>query len=228
MTRDEAFGRVYDDFAVLVHAWDQHGYGTIPKGATTLAEQMRAGGYVTASAIANPFAGRVTGLERGFDYLMEYPVIQRHRTDAADRGTDSAALNRVMMPWVERHRNEPFLLYVHSTDRMRRTAPAEFEKKYANPLETPGFNRDYGAMRDMRAYGGGAVVGRAELAAKGLNPDQWIKRAIDRYDGEVEHNDRNFEALVAKLRELRILDDTLIVFVSDHGEEFLDHGWTGH
>jgi choline-sulfatase len=202
---------------------------TIPKGATTLAEQMRAGGYVTASAIANPFAGRVTGLERGFDYLMEYPVIQRHRTDAADRGTDSAALNRVMMPWLERHRNEPFLLYVHSTDpHAPYRPPAEFEKKYANPLETPGFNRDYGAMRDMRAYGGGAVVGRAELAAKGLNPDQWIKRAIDRYDGEVEHNDRNFEALVAKLRELRILDDTLIVFVSDHGEEFFDHGWTGH
>ncbi len=202
---------------------------TIPKGATTLAEQMRAAGYVTASAIANPFAGRVTGLERGFDYLMEYPVIQRQRTDAADRGTDSAALNRIMLPWLDRHRNEPFLLYIHSTDpHAPYRPPAEFEKKYANPAETAGFNRDYATMRDMRQYGGGAVVGRAELTAKGLNADQWIRRAIDRYDGEVEHNDRSFEAVVEKLRALGILDDTLIVFVSDHGEEFLDHGWTGH
>lgn len=202
---------------------------TIPGGATTLAGQMRAAGYLTASAIANPFAGRVTGLERGFDYMIEYPAIQRQRTDAADRGTDSAALNRVVFPWLDRHRNEPFLLYVHSTDpHAPYRPPPDFESKYANPAETPAFNRDYATMRDLRQYGGAAVVGRRELAAKGLNPDQWVRRAIDRYDGEVLHNDRNFELLVAKLRALRILDDTLIVFVSDHGEEFLDHGWTGH
>ena len=202
---------------------------TIPKGATTLAQQMRAAGYVTASVIANPFAGRVTGLERGFDYLMEYPVVQRQRTDAADRGTDSAALNRVVFPWLERHRHEPFLLYVHSTDpHAPYRPPSEFEKKYANPAETPAFNREYGAMRELRQYGGGAVVGRKDLVAKGVNPEQWIRQAVDRYDGEIEHNDRSFAALIGKLAELRVLDDTLVVFVSDHGEEFLDHGWTGH
>ena len=202
---------------------------TIPKGATTLAEQMRAAGYVTASAIANPFAGRVTGLERGFDYLMEYPVVDRLRTDAADRGTDSAALNRAVFPWLDRHRHEPFFLYIHSTDpHAPYRPPAEFEKKYASPAETPAFNREYGAMRDVRQYGGGAVVGRQDMAAKGVNPDQWIRRAIDRYDAEVEHNDRSFAALAGKLQELRLLDNTLVVFVSDHGEEFLDHGWTGH
>ena len=139
----------------------------IPKGATTLAEQMRSAGYVTASAIANPFAGRVTGLERGFDYLMEYPVVERQRTDAADRGTDSAALNRVIFPWLDRHRHEPFLLYVHSTDpHAPYRPPADLEKQFANPAETAGFNRDYGALRDVRQYGGGAVVGRADLLAK--------------------------------------------------------------
>jgi choline-sulfatase len=135
----------------------------------------------------------------------------------------------VMLPWLDRHRHEPFLLYVHSTDpHAPYRPPAELEKKYANPSETPGFNRDYGAMRDLRQYGGGAVVGRAELAAKGVNPEQWIRRAVDRYDAEIEHNDRSFEVLVEKLRELKLLEDTVIVFVSDHGEEFLDHGWTGH
>jgi choline-sulfatase len=190
---------------------------------------MRSAGYVTASVIANPFAGRVTGLDRGFDYLMEFPVVERQRTDAADRGTDSAALNRVIFPWLDLHRHEPFLLYVHSTDpHAPYRPPAEFEKQYANPTETAGFNRDYDAMRSLRQYGGSAVAGRADLLAKGVNPGQWIRRAIDRYDGEIAHNDRSLEALVGKLRDLRVLDNTLIVFVSDHGEEFLDHGWTGH
>ncbi|MCC6538399.1 MAG: sulfatase [Bryobacterales bacterium] len=202
---------------------------TIPPGAATLAERLRAAGYVTASAIANPFAGRVTGLERGFDYLMEYPVVDRLRTDSADRGTDSAALNRAVFPWLDRHRHEPFFLYVHSTDpHAPYRPPASFEVTFANPLETAAFNREYGVMREWRQYGGGAVVGKQELAAKGINAAQWIRRATDRYDGEVAHNDASLEALVAKLRQLRLLDDTLIVFVSDHGEEFLDHGWTGH
>jgi arylsulfatase A-like enzyme len=56
----------------------------------------------------------------------------------------------------------------------------------------------------------------------------FIRRAADRYDGEVAFMDHSFEQLVGELRKLNILDDTLVVFVSDHGEEFLDHGSTAH
>ena len=163
---DQAVRCVHDDLAVFVHAWNQHGHGQDSQEAPPRSpNRCGSAGYVTASAIANPFAGRVTGLERGFDYLMEYPVVERQRTDAADRGTDSAALNRVIFPWLDRHRHEPFLLYVHSTDpHAPYRPPAELEKKYANPAETAAFNRDYSALRDLRQYGGGAVVGRADLA----------------------------------------------------------------
>ena len=89
---------------------------TIPSGSATLAEQLRAAGYVTSSIIATPFAGRATGLERGFDYMLEYPVVQRQVDAQRDRGTDSAALNKVVFPWLERHHGEPFFLYAHATD----------------------------------------------------------------------------------------------------------------
>ena len=49
-------------------------YDTIPKGAATLAEQLRNAGYVTANISASPWAGKITGLQRGFDYVMEFPV----------------------------------------------------------------------------------------------------------------------------------------------------------
>src|SRR5579863_4607800 len=58
-----------------------HNYDTIPKGAATLAEQLRAAGYVTASIVANPFAGRLSGLDRGFDYLDEWGAVQRYRSE---------------------------------------------------------------------------------------------------------------------------------------------------
>ena len=99
---------------------------------------------------------------------MEYPVVQRQRTDAVDRGTDSAAINRAIMPWLERHREEPLFLFVLSTDpHAPYRPPAEFEKQFANPAETEQFNRDYAKLRDIRAYGGGATVKRG-----------WLKRGI--------------------------------------------------
>jgi arylsulfatase A-like enzyme len=204
-------------------------YDTIPQGATTLAEQLRAAGYVTAGVVSNPFAGKASGLQRGFDYMMEYPVVHRYRTDAADRGTDSAALNKVVMPWLERHKDEPFFLYAHTTDpHAPYRPPAGFEEKFANPAETAEFNRDYARLRDKRQYGGGTVVSRAGCARDGIDPDRFIRRAIDRYDGEILHNDHSLELLAGKLKELGILDNTLIVVVSDHGEEFWEHGWTAH
>ena len=66
--------------------------------------------------MANPFAGRISGLQRGFDYLSDWAIIQRYCTDTEDRGADSAAVNKIAFPWVERHRDEPFLLYAHTTE----------------------------------------------------------------------------------------------------------------
>ncbi len=202
---------------------------TIPRGAVTMAEQLRAAGYVTASIVANPFAGRASGLKRGFDYVMEYPVVQRNRTDSIDRGTDSAAINRAILPWLERHRDEPLFLFVLSTDpHAPYRPPAEFEQRFANPAETEQFNRDYAKLRDIRAYGGGATVNRAEIRAKGIDPEAFLRRAVDRYDGEIAHNDRSIEALTGKFKDLGILDNTLVIVASDHGEEFWEHGLGAH
>lgn len=202
---------------------------TIPSGAVTLAENLRAAGYVTASIVSNPLAGRASGLERGFDYVMEYPVVQRHRIEDVDRGTDSGAINRAIMPWLETHRDEPLFLFVLSTDpHAPYRPPAAFESKFANPAETAGFNRDFALLSKIRAYGGGASVTRAEIEGRGIDPDRYIRRAIDRYDGEIAQNDHSIEMLAGKMKDLGILDRSLVVVASDHGEEFLEHGFGAH
>jgi len=202
---------------------------TIPKGARTLAERLRTAGFVTAGMAANPFAGRVSGLDRGFDYMYEYPAIFRHRREEQDRGTDSEALNRVAFPWLENHRDEPFFLFILSTDpHAPYRPPAKYESLFANPAETPAFDHDYKRLREFRGYGGGATVSRAECLAKGIDPDLYLRRAIDRYDGEIAHNDESIAQIIQKLKDLRILENTLVIIASDHGEEFWEHGWSGH
>jgi arylsulfatase A-like enzyme len=51
---------------------------------------------------------------------------------------------------------------------------------------------------------------------------------IDRYDGEIAFTDAFVGKLLATLTELDLDDQTIVVFVSDHGEEFGDHGLQGH
>lgn len=48
------------------------------------------------------------------------------------------------------------------------------------------------------------------------------------YDAEVLRSDRSFGTLLQALRRDGSYDDTVIVFVSDHGEEFGEHGSLQH
>ena len=202
---------------------------TIPPGATTLAQILRAQGYVTASIVGNPFSGRNSGLERGVDHLMEYPVLHR-QLKPSQGATDSTALNAVAFPWLDRHADEPFFLYLHSTDpHAPYRPPAEYDARFADPAETKSFERDNEKLKQIgRRYGGDVVFTPAEARARGVDPDLWARRASQRYDAEIAHNDHNISELIGKLKELSVLDNTLVVIVSDHGEEFLDHGWTSH
>jgi arylsulfatase A-like enzyme len=48
------------------------------------------------------------------------------------------------------------------------------------------------------------------------------------YLEDIAYLDQEFGKLLSKLRELGLYDDTVIVLVSDHGEEFQDHGGWWH
>ena len=50
----------------------------------------------------------------------------------------------------------------------------------------------------------------------------------ERYDGEIAFTDLHIGRLLDRLEELALDDDTVVVFFSDHGEEFMDHGSMYH
>lgn len=62
---------------------------------------------------------------------------------------------------------------------------------------------------------------------KKLCPDtmQWI---VDKYDTAVHYNDLAIGKLVGELGTLGLEKDTIVVILSDHGEEFLEHGGFAH
>lgn len=69
----------------------------------------------------------------------------------------------------------------------------------------------------------------ADLASEGMTPDDPSLATLRaHYDAEIALIDDAIGAFMAGLRELGRDRNTIVVFVSDHGEEFLEHGFADH
>jgi arylsulfatase A-like enzyme len=61
-----------------------------------------------------------------------------------------------------------------------------------------------------------------------FEPEEDRPALLALYDGEVRVFDDLVGRWIAKLEELELLDDTLVIVVADHGEELLERGHVGH
>jgi arylsulfatase A-like enzyme len=69
---------------------------------------------------------------------------------------------------------------------------------------------------------------RLYLAHPGISERFGTETREQRYHGEIAFTDREIGRLLDGLADLGLANDTLVIFTSDHGEEFGEHGWNGH
>jgi arylsulfatase A-like enzyme len=153
----------------------------------------------------------VYGFSKGFDMYQEGGG-GVHRQDAA------GYLNGLVADWLDQHsRDKNFFLFVHTY---------QPHDPYACPEPYKDmFLSEDAKWRHINLMG--HLGGKSNLF-KPL-PETERQNIVDLYDGEVRYTD---EALIGpllqKLKQLGLYDSTLIVFTSDHGEEFYDHKSWGH
>lgn len=66
------------------------------------------------------------------------------------------------------------------------------------------------------------------MARRAMLSSEELRVAIDLYDGEILYADRCVGQLCEWLGTQHLLDDTILVITSDHGEAFGEHGVWGH
>jgi len=173
----------------------------------TLAETLSSAGYFTKGLVANGFVTAGYNFHQGFDSYMSYPG--REQAGHA-RAEEMVALANA---WLEKNHDKKFFLYVHTVDPHSPYDPPEpFRKNFQR-----GFRARVTAGNEESSY----------KHAKSLEEDD-IEYIRDLYDGEIAYSDHCFGHLIKKLKALGLYDDTLIVLLSDHGEEFWEHGSWGH
>ena len=167
----------------------------------TLAELLARAGYRTGAFIENPIIGSEFGYQRGFDDWVQDKRRHRKRPRAGERMQD---LDGAIALWLRRHRHDSFFLYIH----------------YIDP-HTP-----YDAPPPHRGQFGGKPDTRLPKVGDLPRGDEGAARAS--YDEEIRFVDQRFGRLIDELRGLALLDATAVVFLSDHGEGFGEHGYIHH
>jgi len=172
----------------------------VSASATTLAEVMAEGGYLTTSFVTNYHGGAWSGLDQGFDVSREPTAYGASEVDST---LTSETVAGPIDAFLEQHADERLFVVVHTLDPHSPYKPPT-EDRYAI-LRAPG---------ERPPFDGPKADRRAEESLS--------------YDAEILHNDRRLGRLDDTLRRLGLFDSTLLVFASDHGEAFLEHGLLEH
>ncbi len=185
-------------------------------GVIVLAEVLRDAGYATGAFVSGPLLRGVYGFARGFDHYDDQSVMAS-QTDEQSQAVTSPRLVQLAEGWLEGWRAEgagrPFFLFLHLFD-------VHFD--YVPP---PPFDRLFDP--DYR----GAIDGRNFLRDERIHAQmdpRDLEHVIALYDGEIRFTDHHLGQIRRKLEALGVLDETLVVVTSDHGDEFFEHAGKGH
>jgi arylsulfatase A-like enzyme len=210
-----------------------HGIKDMPDrmsaGVTTLAEAFRSAGYATFATSSVPFTGKLTNLHQGVEVLHESTSMPEF--DHSESKTSRTYSDR-LFEWMEEHSEVPLFALLHVFDPHSPFEPYRPYDSLFLSAEEMALHRE--EMEKVKEFIENdfmkreALPNEAELEKAGLDKDEFIRREKAWYDASIKAMDVEVGRLLERLDELGLRDDTLIAFVSDHGEEFLEHGRRFH
>jgi arylsulfatase A-like enzyme len=170
-------------------------------------ETLQSNGFRTAGFVGGGQVSAKLGFARGFDSYQEI-------RDLHQLGDQAVA-------WLNEHHADAFFLFLHTYQmHCPYTPPEEYRRKYAD-----WYAGDIDPKGRVRK--GQAGCGLSYYNHRSMSPDDYrYLRSL--YDADAEFVDTFLGRIFDALRKLDVYDETMIVFTSDHGESFGEHGFVGH
>lgn len=183
--------------------------GPLPEDVPTLPELLRKQGYRSLCVGFGDFY-------RGFDRYVNYEAWGSWE----DRPLRKAEnLNNVTIPLLDElaKDDKPFFLFMrHMDPHSPYLPPAPFDTLFYTGDPT---DKKHKSMKKVFAFKPFADFFKSWMPP-GITDAEW---AIAAYDAELAYMDACHQVLFQRLEDLGVLDNTLIVYTSDHGETLYDH-----
>ena len=170
----------------------------LPASVPTLAQILKRAGFHTAAWVTNPEVGRAIGFDRGYASFWQ-----------SVRQAPSPAFEVVDEILSGDERASRFYLHVHLMDPRGPYVPWDSAEQRNEGSEPTPLLVDY-------------ARGRQRLDAEALASIR------SQYDASILETDRELERLFTSLNKKGMLDDTLVVVTSNHGQAFGEHGSLAH
>ncbi len=183
-----------------------------------LAEELRDAGYQTHAVIANAALASDFYFDQGFDSFLQAWTIEPPEPGLDPIGAE--AITHLAVGQLERIRqggDKPWFLWVHYVDpHFPYAPPGEWASRFQGDDQYDPSTRieiSDRAKQQMMGIGYDRVLdGHDELAFY-----------VARYDAEIAYTDHWIGKLLDAARERGLMDRTLTVFTSDHGESLGEH-----
>ncbi len=183
---------------------------------TLISEVVKKGGFSTAAFHSNPYLSEFFGWNKGWDEFYDSmrdevtPEIPYIRGDV---------INNKVGQWLQSHTiggdYKPFFLWVHYMDIHEPYVP---EQKYVDKVD-PSIQLSAPEMM--------ALFKEVLLPRDTSDPDN-ITLLKKLYLAHINQVDEYAGELFGILDYLKLLDNTIFIVTTDHGDEFGDHGSLSH
>ena len=165
-----------------------------------LSEALKAGGYRTA-AFVQSWVSAPLGFEQGWDLF-------RHRQETLSEKVPH------VVEWIEANRSNRFFAFVYSTD-------THYPFGHAH-----GRHGLFGTFPSSFEFDLDTITAVRERRLQPSADD--IAKSVADYDEGIHSTDGDLARLFDYLKKSGLWDRTIVVFNSDHGEEFDEHGVISH
>lgn len=198
----------------------------------TISEVLRSYGYRTFGYSNNDFVSPRTNLNQGFDNFVIVPHDKRAAYELRDHLFINAAVNlpiisikdsgadrtnKVVKKWIANncYTKSPFFIFVNYMEAHDPYGNTPYSRHYLKRVSTSEVKS---ASRDWRGY----LWGKLKFS------DNDFDILSSLYDGDILYLDYKIGELINYLKKLKILDNTLLIITSDHGENFGEHNFMNH
>jgi len=185
--------------------------GAMAEGVRTLPEVLKDYGYNTTCV-----GFRNNAASRGFDQYLEFPGWGSWNEGRSPKAEE---LNKVAIPELDRlvKARKPFLLFLrHMDPHAPYLPPGQFERMFYHGDECDPANTSMEpvmAFKPFRDF-------FASWMPPGISDKDYV---IAQYDGAVAYMDSCIQVIFNALEARGILDDSIVIVNSDHGETLYDH-----
>jgi arylsulfatase A-like enzyme len=185
--------------------------GPLRPEVQTLPEILKAQGYNTTCV---GFSGNAAS--RGFDKYIDFPGWGSWNEGRSPKAQN---LNDVTIPELNRlaKKRSPFLLFLrHMDPHAPYLPPIPYERMFYHGNECDPENHSMDPVMSFKPF----CDFFASWMPPGITDKDYV---IAQYDGAVAYMDACIQTLFAALEDLDLVENTIVVLNSDHGETLYDH-----